>query len=68
MSSRMSERDIGREILESIREIKAHKAGEINLRTRELKEDYPIWTPYAAFDAAATLLDALKEEHVTYAG
>ena len=34
----MSERDIGREILEGIREIKAYKAGEIELRTRELKE------------------------------
>ncbi len=30
-------------------------------------EDYPIWTPYNAFDAAATLLDALKEEQATYA-
>jgi hypothetical protein len=34
----MSERDIGREILEGIREIKAHKAGKIDLRTRELRE------------------------------
>lgn len=30
-------------------------------------EDYPIWTPYDAFDAADTLLNALKEEQVTYA-
>jgi hypothetical protein len=30
--------------------------------------DYPIWTPYNAFEAAATLLDALKEEQVSYAG
>jgi len=30
-------------------------------------EDYPIWAPYNAFDAAATLLSALKEEQVTYA-
>ena len=37
----MSERDIGREILEGIREIKAFKAGEINLKTRELKEPAP---------------------------
>jgi len=29
----MSKRDIGQEILEGIREIKAHKAGEKNLRT-----------------------------------
>jgi putative transcriptional regulator len=34
----MSERDIGQEILDGIREIKAHKAGRIDLRTRELKE------------------------------
>ena len=34
----MSERDIGQEILEGIQEIKAYKAGKINLRTRELKE------------------------------
>jgi putative transcriptional regulator len=34
----MSERNIGREILEGIQEIKAHKAGEIDLRTRELRE------------------------------
>ena len=34
----MSERDIGQEILEGIREVKAYKAGEIELRTRELKE------------------------------
>ena len=34
----MSKRDIGQEILEGIREIKAHKAGEINLRTRTLIE------------------------------
>lgn len=34
----MSERDIGLEILEGIREIKAFKEGRIDLRTRELKE------------------------------
>ena len=34
----MSERDIGQEILEGIREVKAYKVGEIDLRTRELKE------------------------------
>ena len=33
----MSERNIGLEILEGIREIKAYKAGEINLKTRVLK-------------------------------
>ena len=31
-------------------------------------QDYPIWTPFNAFDAAATLLSALKEEQETYAG
>ncbi|MCL0039085.1 hypothetical protein M1O52_01305 [Dehalococcoidia bacterium] len=30
-------------------------------------QDYPIWTPYDAFDAAKTLLNALEEEQVTYA-
>jgi putative transcriptional regulator len=34
----MSERDVSQEILVGIREIKAYKAGEIDLRTRELKE------------------------------
>ncbi len=34
----MAERDIGQEILEGIREIKAYKAGKVNLKTRELKE------------------------------
>ncbi len=34
----MAERDIGQEVLDGIREIKAHKAGEKTLRTRTLKE------------------------------
>ena len=34
----MSERNIGIEILEGIQEIKAYKAGEIDLKTRELSE------------------------------
>jgi len=34
----MAERNIGQEILDGIREIKAYKAGEADLRTRELKE------------------------------
>ncbi len=34
----MSERDIGLEILEGIKEIKAFKAGQVDLRSRELKE------------------------------
>jgi putative transcriptional regulator len=38
----VTERDIGLEILEGIREIKAFKRGEIEgLRTRELKEPAP---------------------------
>ncbi len=34
----MSERDIGLEILEGIQEIKAFKAGNIDLKTRTLKD------------------------------
>lgn len=34
----MNERNIGTEILEGIQEIKAYKAGKIDLRTRELSE------------------------------
>lgn len=37
----MAARDIGKEILEGIREIKAHKAGKVALRTRELREPAP---------------------------
>ena len=37
----MAERDIGQEILDGIREIKAHKAGKGNLRTHHLKEPAP---------------------------
>ena len=28
--------------------------------------EYPIWTPQHAFEAADTLLNALKEEQITY--
>lgn len=31
----MSERDIGLEILEGIREIKAYQAGQVSLKTRQ---------------------------------
>ena len=34
----MAERDIGMEILEGIREIKAHKADQVELRVRQLSE------------------------------
>ena len=37
----MSKRDMGLEILEGIRAIKAHKAGEVTLRTHTLKEPAP---------------------------
>ncbi len=34
----MSKRDIGQEILDGIREIKAHQRGELTLNTREVSE------------------------------
>jgi hypothetical protein len=34
----MTERNIGQEILEGIREIKTHKKGQIHLRTNMLKK------------------------------
>jgi putative transcriptional regulator len=37
----VTERDIGAEILEGIREIKAHKAGKKSLRTHKLKRPAP---------------------------
>ena len=37
----MTERNIGQEILEGIREIKAHKAGEKTLRTHTLQAPSP---------------------------
>ncbi len=37
----MSDRDIGQEILDGIREIKAYKAGQGSLRTHKLKEPAP---------------------------
>ena len=37
----MSKRDIGQEILEAIRDIKAYKAGEKTLHTHTLKEPAP---------------------------
>jgi putative transcriptional regulator len=39
--SKMSERNIGQEILEGIRDIKAHKAGKKALRFHTLKEPSP---------------------------
>lgn len=43
-------------------------AREEDISLLQTEGDYPIWTSYNAFDAAATLLDALKEEQVSYAG
>jgi len=37
----MGKRDIGQEILDGIREIKAYKAGKIELHKRELKQPAP---------------------------
>ena len=37
----MSNRDIGQEILEGVRDIKAYKAGKKSLRTHTLKEPAP---------------------------
>ena len=37
----MAERDIGQEILDGVREIKAYKAGKGNLRTHQLKDPSP---------------------------
>ena len=37
----MTKRNVGQEILEGIRDIKAHKAGKKNLRTHTLKEPAP---------------------------
>ena len=37
----MAKRDIGQEILDGIREIKAHKAGQLSLKTRALQAPAP---------------------------
>lgn len=39
----MSKRDLGQEILEGVRAIKAHKAGEKTLRTHTFKEPAPLY-------------------------
>jgi putative transcriptional regulator len=38
----MTKRDIGMEILEGVRDVKAYKAGKKALRTRTLKEPAPV--------------------------
>lgn len=37
----MAKRDIGTEILEGIREVKAYKAGKLRLKTRKVKDPAP---------------------------
>jgi hypothetical protein len=37
----MAERDIGREILDGLREIKAHKEGNVDLRKRTFQPPHP---------------------------
>ena len=39
--SNVAKRDIGQEILDGIREIKAHKAGQLALKTRTLQAPAP---------------------------
>jgi len=43
-------------------------AREENITLLQPGQDYPVWSPYNAFDAATTLLNALKEDQTTYAG
>lgn len=42
-------------------------AREEGIALLQTDQDYPVWTPYDAFDAAKTLLNALEGEQVTYA-
>ena len=43
-------------------------AKEEGITLFETDTAFPIWTPYNAFDAAATLLDALEDEKVASDG
>ena len=54
----MSKRNIGLEILEGIQEIKAYKAGEIDLKTRELTEP----------SSAKEIREQLKLSQAAFAG
>ena len=54
----MSDRNIGQEILEGIKEIKRFKEGEIKLKTRTLKEPSP----------AKTIRKRLKLSQTDFAG
>jgi hypothetical protein len=35
-------------------------------KTLQADTDYPVWSPYDAFEAAAGLLEALKEAQIDY--
>ena len=54
----MSERNIGLEILEGIQEIKAHKGGKFDLKTRELAEP----------SSAKEIREQLKLSQAAFAG
>ncbi len=54
----MSKRNVGLEILEGIQEIKAYKAGEIDLKTRELTEP----------SSAKEIREQLKLSQAAFAG
>ena len=55
----MTKRDIGQEILDGIREIKAYKAGEKDLRTRTLKEPSPPYVIRAKLELSQSAFAAL---------
>jgi putative transcriptional regulator len=55
----MTERDIGQEILEGVREIKAYKAGEKDLRTRTLKEPSPPYVIRSKLELSQSAFAAL---------
>jgi len=50
----MTERNIGLEILEGIKEIKAYKQGQVSLKIRELKEPLPSLTLRQKLDLSQT--------------
>jgi len=50
------------EKLRLIQLLAADVASEEALTTADSERAYPIWSPYEAFEGAATLLDALKQE------
>lgn len=57
----MERRDIGQEILDGIREIKRHKAGEIELRHREMRNPTNVDpTPPASADTSASAAETIR--------